>query len=639
MQHNTRPNMKTTRATLPLSTAHATYGEMVHTHTLMDRDRRNQPRDPAHVLYSGSRVRIDAPLSVPTSTINWWPYPPWGQSTVALTPSVTTTASISPSPVPVLSASPPAPTTTTSLLGATSSPSASPAPSSTVISVTATPPTTSLLSRPEVNATTHSRFNPLYLIPVFIAVGLLLGGLSGLLGYRWYLRRLARQGGTGGGNWKGSFISGPPYIPMRDLSHNAGGTEVPSSNLAGSPSKYTRHGARHTTRAWLSSVTGAGSRQASTRSTVPPSSEDTIGAAASSHSRPTTTSHTLARSRGSTMSPTSPSDAESSRRDYTRNTSIRRNILERMQQGPDRSPRGVTRDPSRRTTQTYLSTASAYSGTHAGDSLSPSAVPSSVPNTEWEPGSGFRIIVEDNATPRPPTTTTTTTATGLSSASASVSGLPGRTSAWDSGEELRQAVNTHPGEHWLAWTRSWVSNPPPSGEEDRFTAIPTRRSNAHPKGSEVLLRSPPQVTSSPLQSTLTFSPQPQPGLPSHAVTTNGKNNKRHPLQAPARARAAPQSQPEPQANAARGTSSASSIVPEGGGHGTPAMRYAARHTALSRVEEIVTHSYSSRDLIPPDSPNAFGATPASMEDIAWAAGIEHRLAVAAAASADNLQRR
>jgi hypothetical protein len=65
------------------------------------------------------------------------------------------------------------------------------------------------------------------------------------------------------------------------------------------------------------------------------------------------------------------------------------------------------------------------------------------------------------------------------------------------------------------------------------------------------------------------------------------------------------------------------------------MRYAARHTALSRVEEILAHSYSSRDLIPPDSPNAFGATPApaSLEDIAWAAGIEHRLAVASASAA------
>ena len=625
--------MNTGRTTFPFSTAHATYGEMVH--PSRDRNIRNQPRDPAGVLYSGSIARIDAPLSVPTSTINWWPYPPWGQSTVSLTPSVTTTASISPSPVAALSASPPASTTTSSSLEPASSSSSSPAPSSTVITVTtppATPPATSLLSRPGVNATAHSSFNPLYLIPVFIVVGLLLGALSGLLGYRWYMRRLARKGGAGGGNWNGSFISGPPYIPMRDLSQNAGpgGTEESSSNLAGSPSKYTRHGARHATKAWLSSVTRVGSRRASVRSTVPPSSQDSIGAAASSHSRPTTTSRSLARSQVSTMSPTPRSDVEDSRRDiYTRNTSIRRNLLERMQRGSDRTPRSVTRDPSRRTTQTYLSSASAYSGTHADDSLSPSAVPSSAPS-EWEPGSGFRIIVEDNATPRPPTSITT--ATDNSSASTSVSGLPGRTSAWDNGEALRQAVNTHPGERWLAWTRSWVSNPPPSGEEDRFTAVPTRRGNAYPKGAEVLLRSPPQVTSSPLQSTLTFSPlPPQPGLSPHGITANNRNNKFQPIQAPARTRAVPQPQSQPQANAGRGTSSASSIVPEGGGHGTPAMRYAARHTALSRVEEILAHSYSARDLIPPDSPNAFGATPASMEDIAWAAGIEHRLAIAASA--------
>ena len=632
MRRSTGPNTNTDRTTLPLSIADATFGKMVHKHTSKDRDRRNRPPDPASVMYSGNGVRIDAPLSVPTSTINWWPYPPWGQSTVSLTPSVITTASISPSPVAVLSASPPASTTSTSSFEATSSPSSSPAPSNTVISTTATPPATSLLSRPEVNATAHSSFNPVYLIPVFIAVGLLLGALSGLLGYRWYLRRAARKGRNGGGNWKGSFISGPPYIPMRDLSHSAGVTEESFSNFVGvgSPSKYKRHGARHATRAWLSSVTGTGSRRASTRSTVPPSSEDMIGVAASSHSRPTTTSHMLARSRGSTTSPTSPSDGESIRRDYTRNTSIRRNLLDRLQRDPDRSPRGVTRDPSRRTTQTYLSSASAYSGTHAGDSLSPSAVPSSAPNTEWEPGSGFRIIVEDGSTPRAPTIATTAT----DSSSASVSGLPGRTSAWDSGEALREAVNTQPGERWLAWTRSWVSNPPPSGEEDRFTVAPARRGNAHPKGAEVLLRSPPQVTSSPLQSTLTFSPQPQPGLPPHgAITSNIKNNKRQPKRAAPR-----QPQPQPEANinaAARGASSASSIAPEGGGHGTPAMRYAARHTALSRVEEILVHSYSARDLVPPDSPNAFGAvTPASMEDIAWAAGIEHRLAVAAAASAD-----
>src|SRR6266403_547386 len=159
-------------------------------------------------------------------------------------------------------------------------------------------------------------------------------------------------------HWSRSFISGPPYAPMRDLSHNAGGTEEVSSNAVGSPSKYTRHGARHATKGWLSNVTRTGSRRASTRST--------IGATASSRSRPTTTSPTRAHSRGNAISPTSPLDGENSRRDYTRNTSIRRNLLERVQRGSDRSPRGVIRDTSRRTTPTYLSQASAYSGPPTG---------------------------------------------------------------------------------------------------------------------------------------------------------------------------------------------------------------------------------------------------------------------------------
>jgi len=75
-----------------------------------------------------------------------------------------------------------------------------------------------------------------------------------------------------------------------------------------------------------------------------------------------------------------------------------------------------------------------------------------------------------------------------------------------------------------------------------------------------------------------------------------------------------------------------------GAHGTPAMRYAARHTALARVEDILAHSYSGRDLAP-DSPNAFGASPASLEEFAWAGGIEQRLAAAVSADRVNDARR
>jgi len=255
-----------------------------------------------------------------------------------------------------------------------------------------------------------------------------------------------------------------------------------------------------------------------------------------------------------------------------------------------------------------------YSGTHSGDSFDSNPEPTSASplrdDTEWVPGSGFRIVEETISSP---------SATDHSS----LSGLPGRTTAWDNGEALRQAVDTHPGERWLAWTRSWASSPPhPGDSEDRFTVAPSRRIAQEKKDVDMLLRSPPQVTSSPLESTLTFSPKPEY---SARPATDG-NNKRD-LRGTARSRTALQA-------AGRGTSSASSIT-LGDGHGTPAMRYAARHTALSRVEEILANSYSSRDLAP-GSPNAFGAAPASLEDIAWAAGIEQRLAMGTSADREEV---
>lgn len=182
--------------------------------------------------------------------------------------------------------------------------------------------------------------------------------------------------------------------------------------------------------------------------------------------------------------------------------------------------------------------------------------------------------------------------------------------------------------------------------------VPPRRVAQEKKDAEVLLRSPPQVTSRSLQSTLTFSP-PQPRGPERptvarpAATSRGssgtsrsKGQQPH-LQVPAaRQKAGPRPRPSSesglglvQAEAARADSGTSSIAAQDDDvRGTPAMRYAARHAALSRVERILVHSYSSRDLAPPHSPNAFGAVPASLEDLAWAGGIEQRLAAASAAS-------
>lgn len=630
-----RPNINFARSGLPdLHIPRTTGGPDLYTHGLGRRQIR--------ITDSENKIREETPLltPAPTSTsINWWPYPPWGQSTVSPTPSGTATPVALPSSVAAAVAV--ASSDATIPLSATTSSAAPNTPQATVISISALPPTNTLPSNPRVHTATSSHFNVLYLIPVFVAVGLALGALSSLLGYRWYSRRLARKGGPiNGARTRGragsDFVPGPPYMPMFDASH---GSEGAREAAPPSPSKYTRHGAPRAARSWLSAVARAGSRRGSTRSSsIPPSQGSTTRAATPSHSRPSPT-------RGSTTSPGSLSDEENVPYESIRHTSIRRGILERLQRGTDRS---ASRDPSRRTAQTYLSVPSAYSGTHTDDSRAPSAVPSSFSSTppardtstDWIPGSGFRIVEE--AIPSPPPSTTTIGSP--TSASASVAGLPGQrtttTSAWYDGAAIRQAVDAHPGERWLAWTRSWASSPPPpASAQDRFTAVPARRRATQDVGA-ALPRSPPQLTSGTLQSTLTFGPS----TPATTTTTAGRRAPR--AQQPPPPRVTRQA-------AVRGDSRASSIA-LGEGHGTPAMRYAARQTALARVEDILARSYSSRDLAAAapasGSQNAFGAAavPASStgeegEDIALAAGIEQRLAVAeanaAAAATTNRRRR
>ena len=633
LQPISRPNVNFARSgPLALHTSRTTGISDFHTHGLGQRQ--------SHFTDSENKVREETPLLTPTPTptsINWWPYPPWGQSAVSSTPSATATPVASSSVATAAAVASLTPASTIPLSATTSS-----ATHTAGISIPTLPPTDSLPSNPRVHTAASSHFNMLYLVPVFVAVGLALGALSGLLGYRWYSRRLARKGGPSNGiltrgRAGSSPVPGPPYIPMLDASHDSEGAQETSSST--SPSKYTRHGAPRSARSWLSSVAGAGSRPGSTHSSsIPPSQRSTTRAHMPSHLLPLSDGPTRARSRGSTISPVSLSDEENVPYESIRHTSIRRGILERLQLGT------VSRAPSRRTTQTYLSVPSAYSGTHTEDSRAPSAAPSSSTShphnttTDWIPGSGFRIVEE--AILSPP-------ASGISSpASGSVTGLPGptTTSAWDDRAAIRQAVDAHPGERWLAWTRSWASSPP---QQDRFTAPPARRRLTAPpqeKPDDVgaaLPRSPPQLTSGSLQSTLTFAL----AVPRAATTTTGRR---------ARARQA-QSQPLPVRQAAvRGDSRASSIV-LGEGHGTPAMRYAARQTALARVEDILARSYSSRDLAEvaasPSSPSAFGAAAESStvlastteedeeEDFGSAPGIVQRLAVAeASATATNRRR-
>src|SRR6266404_565704 len=263
-----RPNINFARSEPPVPHAATTTGSPVfcpHGHGQRG----------IHITDLANQVREVTPLLTPTPTtsINWWPYPPWGQPTVSSTPPDTATLIPLLLPSSVIPAS--AVTSSNSLTSTTPLPEmtssvVSTTPQAAVTSITALPSTSSLSSNPGVHTATNSHFNVLYLVPVFIAVGLALGALSGLLWYRWYSRRLGRKGGFSnsirvrerGGS---SFLPGPPYAPMLNASPISDGAQEASPTTANSPSKNTHHGASRAARSWLSAVARASSRRSSTR--------------------------------------------------------------------------------------------------------------------------------------------------------------------------------------------------------------------------------------------------------------------------------------------------------------------------------------------------------------------------------------
>ncbi|KAI0668221.1 hypothetical protein C8Q78DRAFT_980258 [Trametes maxima] len=236
------------------------------------------------------------------------------------------------------------------------------------------------------------------------------------------------------------------------------------------------------------------------------------------------------------------------------------------------------------------------------------------------------------------------------------------------------------------WTLPWSSSPTKQrAGDDRFTALPVRRSLADKKSSpysspatsrtvssvdvekalpeapalpplsrvdsSLLPASPPMVTSPPLQSQLFFgavspdfgsSPSlnlrlPEPTEPDriptpaveHSSDKGHKKLKTHrsppSLPFPSTASSSPfrgrlkksptkkvsqtmvsHSRPEP----GRSDTADSTDAPKAGGRGTPAQRHEARSAALSKVEEILSRSWSDRQLGGegfPGSPTNFGA--------------------------------
>jgi hypothetical protein len=58
--------------------------------------------------------------------------------------------------------------------------------------------------------------------------------------------------------------------------------------------------------------------------------------------------------------------------------------------------------------------------------------------------------------------------------------------------------------------------------------------------------------------------------------------------------------------------------------------------ALTCVEEILAHSYSLCDMVLPKSPTTFSTVLASLEDIAWAVGIEQYMVAVTPADRDRV---
>ncbi|THH12046.1 hypothetical protein EW146_g7834 [Bondarzewia mesenterica] len=568
---------------------------------------------------------VGPPAPTATTSINWWPYPPWGSTTTAL--AVLPEATV-PSAAIITSAAPSPLATPTTIISSTSVPSTSSAPSTTsdpasttsasLTRITSLPPAASI---PKLRET--QPFNFLYLLPVFIVGGLLLGAACGFVSFKLCRRRQRAR--------DGSLEYGHPYISpaCNTLNNTEEEEEEPLQEVAlhavGSPSKYTRHGTVYSgmpmtggavsTQPSRSFSRVSGRRVTEQALTLPPiSRSSTLNSSADHGGR-----GTRLNSRVRSPDPLALLSEEEEDAPYEtlRHTSIRRGILERLKFGSQY--RGGER--GRKTASDELEVASRpYSPRDSEDV------------TQWAPGRGFMIVEEDPE------------ASGEENKVRSV---------WQTKDEVRQAVDRNVGERWLAWTRSWSpsSSYPPT--EDRYTPMPSRQSSFDRRSprppmkhidSSVLPLSPKLIKSDPLDSTLFFSPsqsqlfdnsrKPSTAAKSPGEQTQTKNlsRNRHSSRPVARSRHSREHSSAAsvqRSTTARSDASATSV-------GTRTKR-----AALDKVEAIVAKSLSSRDVngarMLPGSPTRSGAANATVssntaehgeadEDLVWAAGIEQRLA-------------
>ncbi|KAF9644529.1 hypothetical protein BDM02DRAFT_3121778 [Thelephora ganbajun] len=152
----------------------------------------------------------------PPTTFDWWPF---GDLWTGLVPQPSLTSS-------GLSRLP----TATSFTSSSPLPHTSASLSPSIIDITALPPATTNIPRPQ--ARTRQNFKPFSLAPVFVIAGLLLGALVGWLTFSSYVRWLAKSTAV-------ALLPGPAYVPVKRTNERA---DAEAGNVEGSPSKHTRHG-------------------------------------------------------------------------------------------------------------------------------------------------------------------------------------------------------------------------------------------------------------------------------------------------------------------------------------------------------------------------------------------------------------
>lgn len=138
-----------------------------------------------------------------------------------------------------------------------------------LIQITALPPATTSLQAVVPKLPYHRQVNILYLVPLFIALGVVLGAITAAILLKWR-RRLLRTS---------TLLPGPPYVPPENdvedrlLVHGYPSMEQVSLLAASTPSKFTVHGSRYIPKrfAWqtLDTTQPPGSQSAYTQTIIP----------------------------------------------------------------------------------------------------------------------------------------------------------------------------------------------------------------------------------------------------------------------------------------------------------------------------------------------------------------------------------